>query len=245
MSPIPDLTPDKPAGRAAPEPQTAQDDTRMRTSVSQAPGCPTKVVVAGEIDFNTSAEAFQVMASALSAYRRGLEVDLSQVTFCDCSGLNALLRARLLALKGARSFRITDASPPVERLLTLTGTRTLLTGGGPADAGPRTCALCGEPASADRGAVVPDSSYIDSRDHRRDGKRPVAACSEDHLRQLLSHYGGRPFTEAELWAGRVARTINIETLAAESGLDEKQLAAAALWRRHGHIAPPEDDLRAP
>lgn len=224
----------------------------MRTSVTQAPGCPTKVVVAGEIDFNTSPEVFHVMASALSAYRRGLEVDLSQVTFCDCSGLNALLRARLLALKSARPFRVTAASPPVERLLSLTGTRSSLTGREPAAADPRTCALCGEPASANRGAVVPDSSYIDSRDHRRDGKRPVAACSEEHLRRLVSHYGGRPFTEAELWAGRVARTlaghsaeINLETLATESGMDEKQLAAAVLWCHHQQVPRPPDDLQAP
>lgn len=67
-----------------------------------------------------------VLISALRSSPR-VTVDLAAVTFCDCAGLNALLRARLEAMEsgadGVRRFRIHGMSGQVARLLDLTGTR--------------------------------------------------------------------------------------------------------------------------
>ncbi|KOG36840.1 hypothetical protein ADK34_00090 [Streptomyces viridochromogenes] len=63
---------------------------------------------------------------------RGLALDLSEVTFCDSTGLNTLLRARQRALKEHRSLTITAASPQVIRLLEITGAdRLFVEGAGP------------------------------------------------------------------------------------------------------------------
>ncbi|MFK0232635.1 STAS domain-containing protein [Streptomyces vinaceus] len=94
------------------------------------------VVLAGEVDQDCSSELWDVLASALSAYPRGLVVDLAEVTFCDCACLNVLLRARLEAGvdpgRRAARFRVVNISPRVARLLELTGTgRYFRNGSGP------------------------------------------------------------------------------------------------------------------
>ncbi|MFD3327512.1 STAS domain-containing protein [Streptomyces sp. NPDC058701] len=83
--------------------------------------------VSGEIDFDNAALLRETLLIALKSYRGTLCLDLSQVTFCDCAGLNALLTAQLATLRAGRRLRIATASRSVERLLRLTGTRTLLT----------------------------------------------------------------------------------------------------------------------
>ncbi|MEV6734715.1 MULTISPECIES: STAS domain-containing protein [unclassified Streptomyces] len=91
------------------------------------------VVLAGEMDQDCAAELREVLVCALSAYPQGLVLDLTAVTFCDCSGLNALLQARLDAgADRARRFRIRSMSPRVARLLALTGTLDYF----PNDSGP-------------------------------------------------------------------------------------------------------------
>ena len=50
-----------------------------------------------------------------------VDVDMSQVTFCDSTGLAALLAAHdELAVRG-RGLRVVNASAQVERLLTISG----------------------------------------------------------------------------------------------------------------------------
>ncbi|MEW2414801.1 STAS domain-containing protein [Streptomyces sp. NPDC046866] len=85
------------------------------------------VAVSGEIDLNSAAYLRQAFAAALAACRDGCEIamDLSAVTFCDCSGLNALLRARRRARDEGVTLTISAAAPPVGRLLELTETAHL------------------------------------------------------------------------------------------------------------------------
>ncbi|AKL64724.1 MULTISPECIES: STAS domain-containing protein [Streptomyces] len=84
------------------------------------------VVLAGEVDLDRATDVRDVLFSALRSSPR-VTVDLAAVTFCDCAGLNALLRARLEAMEsgadGVRRFRIHGMSGQVARLLDLTGTR--------------------------------------------------------------------------------------------------------------------------
>ncbi|MCX4545448.1 STAS domain-containing protein [Streptomyces sp. NBC_01565] len=103
---------------------TSTDDAQLTVRVEQDGTGGALVVVVGEIDLDSAAEIRDVLISALSAAPR-VTVDLAAVTFCDCAGLNALLRARLEAgAAGAgRRLRIHGMSPQVARLLDLTGTR--------------------------------------------------------------------------------------------------------------------------
>ncbi|MFE2248723.1 STAS domain-containing protein [Streptomyces lavendulae] len=103
----------------------------LDVSVTPSPPPGTAHVrVSGEIDFDNAAILREDLLTALVSQRDtplvDLGVDLSQVTFCDCAGLNALLATRLAALRAGRGLRITAASHSVERLLHLTATGFLL-----------------------------------------------------------------------------------------------------------------------
>lgn len=57
---------------------------------------------------------------------RSVTVDAHGVTFADSSGLSALRRARGLAFVDHVDFRIRDPSPPLRRLVEVSGTSDLL-----------------------------------------------------------------------------------------------------------------------
>jgi anti-anti-sigma factor len=78
------------------------------------------VSVAGELDVATAPE----LARALARIDGDVTVDLSGATFADPSGLRVLLAARA---GGCRLRVVRRGGGPVARLLTLTGTDTLLT----------------------------------------------------------------------------------------------------------------------
>jgi anti-anti-sigma factor len=77
-------------------------------------------LVAGELDVATAPE----LARALAGIDGDVTVDLSGATFADPSGLRVLLAARA---GGCRLRVVRRGGGPVARLLTLTGTDTLLT----------------------------------------------------------------------------------------------------------------------
>jgi anti-sigma B factor antagonist len=54
------------------------------------------------------------------------EIDLTYVTFCDCSGLNAFLEAAQRTAAAGGALRLHDPPAMVARLLTLTGSGFLL-----------------------------------------------------------------------------------------------------------------------
>ncbi|MFD3308791.1 anti-sigma factor antagonist [Streptomyces sp. NPDC058694] len=88
-------------------------------------GARTAVVIAGEIDLDGEQQLKQELRRALAESVTGVDLDLSGVEFCDCSGLNVLLRLRRRALKDAKTVVIRAADPVVERLLAVTGTTSL------------------------------------------------------------------------------------------------------------------------
>lgn len=88
----------------------------------------TDMVVSGEIDASTAAQLLQACerASGEPCDHAGgpgadLRVDLSQVSFCDVVGLNALLAARRAA--ASRGCRLTYTNLPARlaRLISLAG----------------------------------------------------------------------------------------------------------------------------
>ncbi|MDX2703624.1 STAS domain-containing protein [Streptomyces sp. PA03-6a] len=86
-------------------------------------------VITGEVDAGCAADLERCLIAAMRAHPEGLELDLSGVTFFDCSGLNALLEARTFDGRGGGILTIKVMSPPVARVLDLTETRALLTRG--------------------------------------------------------------------------------------------------------------------
>ncbi|MFH0519981.1 ANTAR domain-containing protein [Streptomyces sp. M41] len=87
------------------------------------------VSVCGELDLDNSERLRGTLRDALSRSVRGVDLDLAEVSFCDCSALNILLGLRRRALKQAKTVTIRTASPVVDRLLALSGTRNLFAGG--------------------------------------------------------------------------------------------------------------------
>jgi anti-anti-sigma factor len=81
--------------------------------------------VAGEIDMDVAEHLREVLERALHDGGAGLEIDMSNVTFCDGQGLNVLLRLRLAALADGHPLTIIDPGPTMKRLLALTDTTAL------------------------------------------------------------------------------------------------------------------------
>lgn len=59
----------------------------------------------------------------------------------------------------------------------------------------------------ERYGFVPDSSAIHSNEPPVDGRRMAVACSADHMRQLNAQATARPYSDAELWAGKLLRAL--------------------------------------
>ncbi|MER6346845.1 ANTAR domain-containing protein [Streptomyces sp. NPDC001595] len=83
------------------------------------------VAVSGELGLEADEALRGGLRTALADADEGVDLDLSEVAFCDCSGLNTLLALREQALGEGKAVRVRAVSTVVERLLFLTGTRSL------------------------------------------------------------------------------------------------------------------------
>ncbi|THC40434.1 STAS domain-containing protein [Streptomyces sp. A1499] len=83
-------------------------------------------VVQGELDIDRAAQLQPDLFHDLLHSIAGLDLDLMAVTFCDCSGLNLLLRLHRQAVRQGKTLVISAMSPAVARILDLTRTRAVL-----------------------------------------------------------------------------------------------------------------------
>ncbi|WP_063792521.1 ANTAR domain-containing protein [Streptomyces atriruber] len=83
------------------------------------------LVVRGELDLDAAERLRIDLYRALDHAGDGIELDLRGVPFCDCSGLDLLLNLRQRAIKQGKTVVIRHGGPAVERLLELTGARSL------------------------------------------------------------------------------------------------------------------------
>ena len=105
---------------------TAADDPLPSLRIeAHAVGDRVLVVVSGDVDIETDQVLQRAAQKALVRSVGGVDLDLSGVEFCDCSGLNVLLRLRWRALEDAKTVAVQAASDSVERLLEVTHTRSL------------------------------------------------------------------------------------------------------------------------
>ncbi|MFI6739141.1 STAS domain-containing protein [Nonomuraea sp. NPDC050451] len=82
---------------------------------------PTTVRLSGEIDIFTSKALRQQLLNALRHSIGPLVIDLSQVSFCDASGLAVLVGIQRRASARGISLALTAPQPYTSRLLHITG----------------------------------------------------------------------------------------------------------------------------
>ena len=93
----------------------------VRIRVSGTSAVHTRVEVAGPLDSAGSATLLAKLDRLIDEGRHHLVIDAAGVTFCDSSGLSALVRSRARAVEMTGSLRLASPSPHVRRLLELTG----------------------------------------------------------------------------------------------------------------------------
>ena len=87
-----------------------------------------QVTIRGELDLDRADEVANQLSELSGQGATSVIVDVTGLSFIDSSGLRALLSAREQLEAGGATMQVTNLSPAVERVLDMTGTRTLLTG---------------------------------------------------------------------------------------------------------------------
>ncbi|GLX19835.1 hypothetical protein Slala02_31510 [Streptomyces lavendulae subsp. lavendulae] len=107
------------------EPQDSEDGSERITVDAQ--GSVTVVRPYGEMDIVRAPAFRQALHDALTTEPRptSVVVDLHHLAFCDSSGLNALLTARILAAEAGQDLRLAGPRRQFLRLLEMTGASDL------------------------------------------------------------------------------------------------------------------------
>ncbi|MGW2051788.1 STAS domain-containing protein [Streptomyces sp. NPDC001858] len=84
------------------------------------------ITLAGEIDLDTAPLVRDALAECLYDGMRRTDVDVTAVTFCDVSGLNAFLMASRLATDAGGTLRLLHPSQSMARVIEITGSGFLL-----------------------------------------------------------------------------------------------------------------------
>lgn len=102
------------------EPESETPAGTLRVVASQVTGRAATLTVSGELDLATAELLTAALEHQLDAGRRYVRLNLSALTFCDASGLHALVAAHHRFLNGRGTLVLAAVSPAVSRLLTLT-----------------------------------------------------------------------------------------------------------------------------
>ncbi|GCD40967.1 ANTAR domain-containing protein [Streptomyces paromomycinus] len=180
--------PDDPAaGNGNGGPPAAYAPSLARTGTSRN-GDRTAVSVHGELDLNACGTIESGLHEAVNRSSRGVDLHLGSVTFCDCSGLNMLLRLRQRAGAQGKSVVIVSSSRAVERLLELTEARELFVPPEPdpdpaPDPNPAPGPAFVPAPHSDHGAHhAPNGAPDSAPRHAPDGGRPAFSAIDDPAR---------------------------------------------------------------
>ena len=94
----------------------------VQTTIS---GREALIEVAGELDIDTAPVLRMAISECMHKPLDDLAIDVRGVSFCDCSGLNALIHARTWARDAGVRFRLLHPRRQLANLLTATGTAQL------------------------------------------------------------------------------------------------------------------------
>ena len=86
------------------------------------------ITLVGAIDLDSAPLLREVLEHCLHDDMNTIDVDLTRVTFCDCHGLGILLDASRQATAAGGALRLRHPSAAMARLLSLTGTESVLLG---------------------------------------------------------------------------------------------------------------------
>ncbi|TCB94329.1 anti-sigma factor antagonist [Micromonospora zingiberis] len=100
-------------------------------------GGPARLRLAGELDMSSAPELNEAIDRLAAAGQRRLLVDLTDLTFCDSTGIAVFVRGDNRAAAEGGWLRVTGATGRVERVLKVTGLAEVLGyGADTADPGP-------------------------------------------------------------------------------------------------------------
>ncbi|WP_418955538.1 STAS domain-containing protein [Streptomyces tritici] len=102
------------------------DSGRFDVEVSGGSGVVV-LTLAGELDHDTAEPLRTALDQQIESGAPRIVVDCAALTFCDSTGLNALLRARLRAQEAGGRVELAGLRPPVSRMFEITGARTVFT----------------------------------------------------------------------------------------------------------------------
>jgi stage II sporulation protein AA (anti-sigma F factor antagonist) len=85
-----------------------------------------RVTLRGELDLDRAGALAEELSSLAGRGASTVVIDVSGLNFIDSSGLRALLSAREQLESAGATLRLEDLSPAVDRVLEMTGTRSLL-----------------------------------------------------------------------------------------------------------------------
>jgi anti-anti-sigma factor len=101
---------------------TNEDADGERFTVSVGPGPDATILrLAGELDHDTADSLSGALESALGGSAPRVLVDCEGLEFCDSTGLNVLLRARLTAADAGTAVELSGLHAAVARLFEITG----------------------------------------------------------------------------------------------------------------------------
>ncbi|MEV4431092.1 STAS domain-containing protein [Streptomyces sp. R-07] len=113
------------AGGSAPRGEIATEQLVIRLAPDETGRG--RVLVRGEIDIQGAPDLHQALVLALGTGSGRLLVNLAEVSFSDCSGLNVLLKINARARRMGVAFVLEAPSASVDRLLSLTKSRKVFT----------------------------------------------------------------------------------------------------------------------
>jgi anti-anti-sigma factor len=91
-------------------------------------GSEVTIALEGEFDLGGTEAFWAYVSEALDSQPRSIVVDATGLTFIDSAGLMAVWRARDAAHAAGVAFRVSNATPPVRRIVELLGLEDLLSG---------------------------------------------------------------------------------------------------------------------
>jgi anti-sigma B factor antagonist len=98
-------------------------DGGLQLGFSRATGLDGSQVVSmsGELDIATAEQAYAYLSDVVDHGYAPVSVDLSNLTFCDASGLGVLARTANRARQAGREFKLTSARPSLVKIMRITG----------------------------------------------------------------------------------------------------------------------------
>ncbi|MFS8097795.1 STAS domain-containing protein [Lentzea alba] len=95
-------------------------------TASESSPAYTVLTLSGELDTSGAERLLTRLDRLLDHGHRHVVLDLTGVTFCDSSGVSALVRGHARASAAAGRLRLSAASPQVTRVLELSGLARML-----------------------------------------------------------------------------------------------------------------------